>query len=145
MSDSIEHGADMWPPNFQDLPLESQVQLATHLSRQNEFLRGMPFLHSAADLNNISSRLDKDDFGWALSFDPEFIAKLCKFGFLPMAGQCFADLICLLPKLHRERCAIVNLSENLKVPRSTKKRSRHYEVTIDEDFDEVIKAIQVRF
>jgi hypothetical protein len=82
------------------------------------------------------------EFGWGLSFDPLFISQLAIHGFLPMAGQCFADLICLLPKLHLKRCVMADLSE-LKVSRGARKRSRHYEVTIDQAFDEVITAIQV--
>jgi hypothetical protein len=142
-----EHGTDLWPPNFQDLPLQAEIDIATQLGRQSSFLRSRPFIHSAANLDKIIARLNqdgKDEFGWSLSFDPIFISQLATYGFLPMAGQCFADLICLLPKLHKERCLMMSLKDDLKISRGAKKRSRHFEVTIDEAFDEVIKAIQVR-
>lgn len=144
-SDKPEHGTDLWPPTFHNLSLQDQIQIGTQLGRQSRYLRSRPFIHSAANLDNIITRLNKDkddEFGWSLSFEPLFISQLCLFGFLPMAGQCFADLICLLPKLHQQRCLLTNLSD-LKISRGTKKRSRLYEVTVDEAFNEVIAEIQV--
>jgi len=142
----FEHGTDLWPPTFHDLNLQAQIQIATQLSRQSSFLRSRPFIHSAANLDNIVTRLNKDkkdEFGWSLSFDPLFISQLCLNGFLPMAGQCFSDLICLLPKLHQKRCLLTNQND-LKISKGTKKRSRHFEVTMDQAFNEVIKEIQVQ-
>jgi hypothetical protein len=146
MSNKAEHGTDLWPPSFHDLSLKEEIQMATHLGRQSTFLRSRPFIHSAANLDKIIERLnknDKDEFGWSLSFDPMFISQLAINGFLPMAGQCFSDLICLLPKLHQQRCLMVNLKDDLKISRGTRKQSRHFNVTVDQAFDEVIAAIQV--
>ena len=146
MSSNAEHGSELWPPSFQDLPLDAQIHVGTQLGKQSSFLRSRPFIHSAANLDKIIDRLnkdDKDEFGWSLSFDSTFIAQLAINGFLPMAGQCFADLICLLPKLHKQRCLMLNLRDDIKVSRGTLKQSRHYEVSMDQAFDGVIAAIQV--
>ena len=82
-----EHGSELWPSSFQDLPLEAQIGVATQLSAQTSYLKVKPFIHSAANLDKITERLNKDtkgEFGWALSFDPMFISNLARHGFLPM-------------------------------------------------------------
>merc|ERR1712196_413670 len=59
-----------------------------------------------------------------------------------MAGQIFADLICLLPKLHVKRCMMLDLHADLRVEKNARKRSKRYLVSIDQDFNNVIAGCQ---
>ena len=146
--DDSEHGAALWPPRFRGLSVDEQVRWATVLSRQSRYLKARPFAHSGADARALADRMvaksGQSEFTWALCFDKGFIARLSREGFLPMAGQAFADLICLLPKLHVARCLMVDLERDLVVEKNARKRARHYQCSVDGAFDAVIKGCQTQ-
>ena len=100
--------------------------MATHLCRQAQYLKERPFHHVEGKAKALQERLVKKNTGefcWALSFDPTMIALLCREGFLPMAGQIFTDLICLLPKLHTQRSMLVDIM-GLKVDNGARKKAK---------------------
>jgi len=51
--------------------------------------------------------------------------------------QCPQPLYVLLPKLHRSRCVLQNLSD-IRIDRGARKRSRHYHLTVDTAFSRVM-------
>jgi len=145
----LEHGTDLFPTHFQNLSPAQQVRMATQISQQSSYLKKRPFAHSASNASKLVARMvqskgeDDSEFCWGLSFDPTFIANLAREGFLPMSGQIFADLICLLPKLHVQRCLMVNL-QDIKIGNGARKRAKHFDFTVDQAMNEVIKGCQVQ-
>ena len=55
-------------------------------------------------------------------------------GFLPIATEAF-----LLPKLHQHRC-VVRLPHDLHVSRSVRKKAKRYRLTINQDFEAVVRG-----
>jgi len=138
-----EHGHEF--PDYVGWDIQRQTRFALNLQNQSSFLSSRPFAHSECNVANLAERMEKSgrgQFAWALSFDPNFIARLARFGFLPMAGKIFSNLICLLPKLHTERC-ILDFA-NLKVSRSTRKKSKKFSLTVDKDFEACIRGCQAQ-
>tara|TARA_B100000795_G_scaffold269241_1_gene258052 strand:+ start:308 stop:1681 length:1374 start_codon:yes stop_codon:yes gene_type:complete len=144
---SKEHGHNLWPKNFQNLTSPQQVNMATQLIKQAIYLKKRPFTHSNGNAAKLAERLIKKagdgEFCWALCFDPTMIAQLCREGFLPMAGQIFADLICLLPKLHTQRSMMLNLN-TLNIDNGARQRAKQYHITIDHCINDVIKGCQIQ-
>jgi len=76
------------------------------------------------------------EFCWSLCWVSDWIARLCKNGFLPMAAPAFADLITLLPKLHNKRCCLTlnnknNDNKTIKVSKKVLKRVKpNYKFTV---------------
>jgi Leu/Phe-tRNA-protein transferase len=155
--DPTEHGASLWPARFRGLSVPEQARLATELSRQSRYLKTRPFAHSGADARALADRMvaksggglnphpnpaEPNEFMWALCFDAAFVCRLAREGFLPMAGRIFADLICLLPKLHLARCLMVDLERDLVVEKHARRRARHYQCSVDAAFDGVIRGCQ---
>jgi Leu/Phe-tRNA-protein transferase len=139
-----EHGTTLWPKDFQNLSVGEQVRYATQLAKQSSYLKRRPFIHSEGNAIKLVEKLRAhSEFCWALSFDPTLIVRLCREGFLPMAGQIFADLICLLPKLHINRCLMPNLND-LKIGSGARKRAKNFLFTIDKATNEVIKGCQAQ-
>ena len=78
-----------------------------------------------------------DDFYIAKSFDPRLVAQLMVEGFLPIAGSSRF----LLPKLHLERCVLqLRPHSNLHISKSTRKKSKRFQLSLNEAFDEVVKG-----
>lgn len=75
------------------------------------------------------------DFYVSLIFDPRLIVQLMAEGFLPIA----ASNSILLPKLHSQRCVIRPL-ENLHIAKSTKKKFGKFCVSINRDWDGVVRG-----
>jgi Leu/Phe-tRNA-protein transferase len=146
MNSKQEYGHELWPPSFQNLSSSQQVRMATNLCRQDKYLKKRPFHHVGGKAKALQERLMKKNTGefcWALSFDPTMIALLCREGFLPMAGQIFADLICLLPKLHTQRSMMVDIM-GLKIDNGARKKAKRYSFTVDRAMDQVIKGCQTQ-
>ena len=119
----------------------------------------MPFAHTDSDMNKLVMRMshrpnssspsssdsDSDgslpEFAWALSFSATFISRLAYAGFLPMSTQVFADLICLLPKLHNKRCALPSVLRDLKVSKGLRSVKGRFTFSIDTAFDSVVAGI----
>ena len=139
---TTEHGSEFM--DYGGWDVTRQTSFGLNLARQSSFLKRRPFAHSACNLEQLRERLDTKggQFAWALSFDPQFLAQLARHGFLPMAGQIFSNLICLLPKLHKERC-ILDFN-NLHIPRSVRKKSRKFNLSVDQDIEGVIRGCQVQ-
>uniref|UniRef100_A0A7S4UT52 Leucyl/phenylalanyl-tRNA--protein transferase n=1 Tax=Ditylum brightwellii TaxID=49249 RepID=A0A7S4UT52_9STRA len=77
-----------------------------------------------------------DEFYQSLCYDPRLMVQLMSEGFLPIATS-----RALLPKLHYQRSAIrPPLRQNIHISRSTRKKSGKFELTIDKDFDAVVKG-----
>ena len=148
MESKPEHGTNLWPSNFHNLNPEQQIYYATSLSKQSNSLKKKPFAHTTGDIKKLVQRFVtpgtkiSGEFSWALSFDPSFIARLAKEGFLPMSGQIFADLICLLPKLHKERCLMILNLDELKINNGARKRAKQFNFTVDQNFNQVIAGCQ---
>ena len=144
LPDTNEHGHDLHPSNFRNLDPAAQQELATMLMGQSSYLRSMPHLNSSTSLVSfVDDNLPPSkDFTFSLSFSPDFICRLCINGFLPMAGQIFADLICLLPKLHTKRC-IMRLSEftKLSIPKKLVSKATPYTITVSKAFNTVIEKV----
>jgi len=109
------------------------------------WLNQFPYLSTehASKLLFVSAQMisrDFDDFTWATDFDPNFLTELMRHGFLTMAVDAGDGLVVLLPKLHRERC-VLNF-ENMSVQRGARKRAKHFTMTINTAFDEVIAGIR---
>ena len=78
-----------------------------------------------------------DDFYIAKSFDPRLVAQLMVEGFLPIAGSSRF----LLPKLHLERCVLkLRPHSNLHISKSTRKKSKRFELSLNKAFDEVVRG-----
>ena len=78
-----------------------------------------------------------DDFYIAKSFDPRLVAQLMVEGFLPIAGSSRF----LLPKLHLERCVLkLRPHSNLHISKSTRKKSKRFELSLNTAFDEVVRG-----
>lgn len=67
-------------------------------------------------------------------FQSRFIAQLMAEGFLPVATSGM-----LLPKLHVER-SVIPLPGELHISKSARKKSKRFRLTINQEFDEVIKG-----
>lgn len=75
-----------------------------------------------------------DDFYISRSFDPRLLVQLMSEGFLPIATKGY-----LLPKLHVERCVLgLNPECKLHVSKSTRKKSKRFELSVNECFDKVV-------
>jgi Leu/Phe-tRNA-protein transferase len=72
------------------------------------------------------------DFCYTRVFHYRLIAQLMSEGFLPIATEGV-----LLPKLHENRC-VVRLPEALHVSRSVRKKSKSFQITINQAFDRVV-------
>jgi len=84
------------------------------------------------------------DFCWSLDFCELFIQQLLTQGFVPICTQVpvsWVDcpIFVLLPKLHRNRCLLQNLTD-LHVDRGARKKSRKYHLTVDSAFRLVIEG-----
>ena len=76
------------------------------------------------------------DFCQTLSFHSRLVAHLMAEGFLPIATEGV-----LLPKLHRRRCTIA-LPHDLRVSKSARKKSKRFSLSVNRDFDGVIRGCQ---
>lgn len=76
------------------------------------------------------------DFCQTPLFHPRLVAHVMAEGFLPIATEGV-----LLPKLHRRRCAIV-LPHDLRVSKSARKKSKRFLLSVNRDFDGVIRGCQ---
>ena len=74
------------------------------------------------------------DFCYSRSFHFRLVAQVMAEGFLPIASDGV-----LLPKLHAHRCCI-NLPGDLHVGKSTRKKSKKFNVTFNTAFDEVVEG-----
>jgi Leu/Phe-tRNA-protein transferase len=72
--------------------------------------------------------------------NPRLTAQLMMEGFLPMAHS----NTLFLPKLHRQRCLIHPLAEQLHISKNSRKKSKHYDLTINQAFGEVIAACRAQ-
>jgi len=79
------------------------------------------------------------EFFWSLDWDPEFMCRLIREGFLciacsmgkePFTGK---TLYVILPKLHVNRMVLVPL-ENLHIPKNVKKRCKAYRISVNQAF-----------
>lgn len=72
------------------------------------------------------------DFCQTTVYHPRLLVHLMAEGFLPIATHG-----ALLPKMHLERC-VIPLS-NHHIPKSTRKKSKKFEVTLNQAFDRVVE------
>jgi Leu/Phe-tRNA-protein transferase len=76
------------------------------------------------------------DFCFSRVFHYELLSQLCSEGFLPIA----TDGV-LLPKLHAQRC-VISLPDDVHVSKSTRKKARRFNLTVNKAFDRVITGCQ---
>ncbi|MDR0456546.1 MAG: GNAT family N-acetyltransferase [Treponema sp.] len=89
------------------------------------------------------------DFCVSRDFDPDFIARLMKAGFLVMSSKILdpeveddADCFVLLPKLHLTRSIL--FFDNLHIKKSIKRHLNRFELRPDTDFDYILdRCIEV--
>lgn len=74
------------------------------------------------------------DFCFSRIFHHQLIAQLCFEGFLPIATDG-----CLLPKLHEQRC-VITLPDDLHVSKSTRKKSKKFNLSVNKAFDRVVEG-----
>ncbi|GBG32920.1 Hypothetical Protein FCC1311_091462 [Hondaea fermentalgiana] len=120
---------------------EVHVASAKALLRSHRWLTSLPFLHPFVDFDAMTKAVaesNPNEFNWALSFDPDFIAELMRSGFLPMCQAVGRNHV-LLPKLHSSRCLLE--LKDLHISRSTRKRAKSFEMSMDRAFAEVCKGI----
>jgi len=76
------------------------------------------------------------DFCYTTVFHPRLMAQLMSEGFLPIASEGGAYYV-LLPKLHQQRC-VIHLPNNLHISRSTRKKAKRFQFTVNQAFDDVV-------
>jgi Leu/Phe-tRNA-protein transferase len=125
--------------DFTGCSMEQELGVAMQLKKSSKYFRRLRYVKSCEDVPKLleSVREMKEDFTWSVSFDTQLVANLARHGFLPMCIQAFSDYAVLAPKLHKKRC-IMDFSD-LHVPKSVKKRSSRFRVSVDECFDYCIK------
>uniref|UniRef100_A0A7S4EM55 Leucyl/phenylalanyl-tRNA--protein transferase n=1 Tax=Pseudo-nitzschia australis TaxID=44445 RepID=A0A7S4EM55_9STRA len=74
-----------------------------------------------------------DEFCYTRFYHFRLVAALMMEGFLPIATK---DAI--LPKLHHER-SVISLPEALHVSKSTRKKSKKFRLTVNQNFDRVVE------
>lgn len=103
---------------------------------------GMPFIPSLTNFEKSIPKLAtmfQGEFCWATCYDPEFAAELMYNGFLPMAMEAYGVEI-ITPKLHVRR-SLVRFTDLPKPHKSTLKKAKKFEFTVDTDFKSVCEGI----
>mmetsp|Transcript_17610 Transcript_17610/g.32382 ORF Transcript_17610/g.32382 Transcript_17610/m.32382 type:complete len:339 (-) Transcript_17610:427-1443(-) len=122
---------------------EKELEKATAALRRNPWLGNIPFISSCTeDLSSLTLQLattNPQDFHWAVSFEPDFIAELMLNGFLTMCEKIRNNEFILLPKLHVERC-LLDLS-TFQVKRSTRKKAKGFKMSLNKSFCQVCQEI----
>jgi len=83
------------------------------------------------------------DIFWSLDWDPDFMCRLIREGFLCIAMSLGKEpftnrnLYLLAPKLHANRMVLVPI-EKLHIPKNVKKRCKAYHISINQAFDDVV-------
>ena len=81
-------------------------------------------------------RFCSEDFYVSHRFDPALIVQLIAEGFLPIATAGI-----LLPKLHVARCVLqLRPTCNLHISKSTRRKAKHFSLTINHCFDQVVSG-----
>ncbi|MDR2808274.1 MAG: GNAT family N-acetyltransferase [Spirochaetaceae bacterium] len=75
------------------------------------------------------------EFCWAISFEPDFIAALMKAGFLVMSVS-VSDGYLLAPKIHITRSVL--FFNQLHIKKSIRRLLPYYELRFDSDFDTIL-------
>jgi Leu/Phe-tRNA-protein transferase len=81
----------------------------------------------------------RGDFCYSPMFDARLISALMAEGFLPIATQGY-----LLPKLHEQRCIIRLNQGGLHVSKSARKKSKRYNLTVNQAFKDVVQGCQTQ-
>ena len=132
------------PRNSTTRCVRCEVEAHSRISNLNPWLACVPYISSDdKDFDGTVDAVAKHycgEFCWATSFDARFVSKLMSRGFLTMAqragDQCFA----LLPKLHRERCALK--FKDRHTSKSVRRHAKKFRMTVDTNFDAVVEGIQ---
>jgi len=109
--------------------------------RQSSWFAQLPFISNTDDLEVLLPELQRSyrgEFHCALSFDPEFVAKLIRHGYLTMAEHVGRDQYVLLPKMHTSRCLLQ--WKDVKVERNVQKRCKQYSISMDTCFEQVLQG-----
>ncbi|GKY98477.1 hypothetical protein MPSEU_000805000 [Mayamaea pseudoterrestris] len=128
---------------------EGQRSLAGSCSRQQSVVDSKPDRRLADDNNATNDSIHDyipqylrrfvapyhGDFCFTPIFDARLISSLMAEGFLPIATEGF-----LLPKLHEERCVIRLDQEALHTSKSTRKKAKRYQLTVNTSFRRVVEA-----
>ncbi|KNC87152.1 hypothetical protein, variant [Sphaeroforma arctica JP610] len=77
------------------------------------------------------------EFCYTRSFDTRLISNLMYLGFIPLSQLSTTDhTYGMIPKLHKHRC-VLHLPD-LKIDKSARKRMKHFQISINKCFDQVI-------
>lgn len=115
---------------------------------QHYILRVMqyyPYIGSAELLPQMPSILakfkdedgDGTEFGFSWTFDPEFVVATCYNACFPMSLPIGEPHFVFAVKLHKQRCVLT--FDKLHVSKSTKKRSKPFTMSINQQYDRVLK------
>ncbi|KAJ1448292.1 acyl-CoA N-acyltransferase [Pelagophyceae sp. CCMP2097] len=135
---------DAMPLALQPTDLPPEARAIVHVC---PWLCNVPFIsptHDLARVADVVATKYRGEFCWASSFEAKFVVRLMAHGFLPMAqrvgrlqsGQAYHVL---LPKMHRERCALH--FREVHVHRSVRRKAKNFSVSCDTSFDLVVAAI----
>ena len=119
----------------------------TLLSSQQQQQQPQPSIHSLVPLylKPVLTHYHGDFFATAQT-DTILFTQVMAEGMLPIAAKTNDDdvsgMTIVLPKMHRQRCVIrlTPSPSDLHLSKSTKKKAKRYEVTLNQDFDEVVRG-----
>ncbi|KOR31820.1 hypothetical protein TI05_11200 [Achromatium sp. WMS3] len=124
--------------NFFDSPASYRDKLEINWLRNRS-----PLITHEKELVLVRNKLNfiNSEYCCGFTYDPEFIAKACYLGFLPMTEE-IAQKDVLIIKSHRKRCLLK--FENLHISKNVLKRSKKYLLTINKAYDACITHINMQ-
>jgi len=125
---------DVYHSRYQDYVIEILKQQSDYFRKRHLWRDGDDV---AAIAKALAQKMGSEDFTWSMCWKPAFYADLAYEGFLSIGSELGSDLCCLMPKLHTERCVL--LLENLHISKKTRKRCKNYTLSVDTQFEEVLK------
>jgi Leu/Phe-tRNA-protein transferase len=102
---------------------------------------GIPLVMPPQDCDVLADWFEAsyaEEFCASMSFEPDFVDRLCASGFIPMATSDGEDGEYLIPKLHAIR-SVMEPGEAL-VTRTARRESARYDFGLDARFEEVLEA-----
>ncbi|EAN32910.2 Leucyl/phenylalanyl-tRNA protein transferase family protein [Theileria parva strain Muguga] len=106
----------------------------------------LPFNSLDAILYLYSLNIITDELCWSPCIDVDFVMMLMEFGFIPIGYRLVFpafERVIILPKMHQFRCCLAPL--DIKLPKKALKLKEQLQITINQDFHQVMKGIVDKF